>query len=66
MWFFITGVIAVILGFLYLVKPDIIDRLNKIGIKSIMNPVKFIEKRKLVSIFYFLAGIFLLSIAILR
>ncbi|MDP8258565.1 MAG: DUF3953 domain-containing protein [Candidatus Aadella gelida] len=66
MWFLIIGVISLILGFLYSFKPSTIERFNKIGMKIVMNPIKFVEKRKLVGIFYFLAGIFLLSIAIMK
>lgn len=66
MWFLIIGLTALFLGFLYSFKPDTIDKLNSIGMKTVINPEKFVEKRKIVSIFYFIAGIFLLSIALMK
>ena len=64
MWFGVIGIVALILSFLYLFRPDAIKKMDEFGQKLILTSEKLLEKRKKIGLFYFIAGILLVYIAV--
>lgn len=64
MWFGIIGIIALILSFLYLFRPEVVRKMDEFGNKLILTSERLLEKRKKVGLFYFITGIILVYIAV--
>ena len=64
MWFGVIGIMALILSFLYLFRPETIRKMDEFGTKLILTSEKLLEKRKKIGLFYFITGIVLVYIAV--
>jgi len=63
MWFAVIGIGSLLLSFLYLFRPGVIEAIDEFGKKAVITSEKLLEKRKEVGVFYLIAGILLIFIA---
>jgi len=64
MWFSIVGIISIALSCLYFFWPQETKKLDKVGQRFLLGPDEMLEKRIIVALFYFIAGIALIYVAV--
>lgn len=63
MWFGVIGIISLILSLLYFFSPEAVKKIDEFGKRLVLTSEKLLEKRKIIALFYFIAGIVLIYIA---
>ena len=58
----IIGIVALILGFLYLLSPGAVKKMDQLGRRIIMSSDAMLSHRKITGCFYVVAGVVLIYI----
>ncbi|MFH1411835.1 MAG: hypothetical protein ABIG55_04230 [Candidatus Omnitrophota bacterium] len=64
MWFAAIGIISFVLSFLYFFMPETVKKMDEIGRKAVLDHTEILDKRRMIGLFYLLAGIGLVYMGI--